>query len=104
MADIISDISVSSEELVSWPESSDDSGVIVASTIRPGGTGRGLAALNSDQVLSQSFVESLQGPRLASSTASWEKPVKPGVTAELRVGEVQGRGQQEATWGGVMKE
>lgn len=45
MADIISDMSVSSEELVSWPESSDDSGVIVASTIRPGGTGVGLLHL-----------------------------------------------------------
>jgi hypothetical protein len=47
MADIISDMSVSSEELVSWPESRDDSGVIVASTIRPGGTAMGLVTLTS---------------------------------------------------------
>lgn len=97
MADIISDMSVSSEELVSWPESSDDSGVIVASTIRPGGTGTGLAALNSDQVLSQPHTESLWGPTLASS-ASWGKPGRPVGTAGLKVRGVEGRGQRKSSW------
>lgn len=35
MAETISETSVSSEELVSWPESKDDSGVMAARTIRP---------------------------------------------------------------------
>lgn len=45
MVDIIFDMFVSFEELVSWFEFSDDSGVIVVSIIRFGGIGVGLLYL-----------------------------------------------------------
>ena len=77
MADIISDMSVSSEELVSWPESSDDSGVIVASTIRPGGTGTGSAAFTRIKSFPTICRESMrvkvsqQGFKLEKTSQAW---------------------------------